>query len=103
MKNFLLLFFMTLMLTACYSPGMSEELQVGKDSFKSGDYKDAFHQLLPLAANGKAQAQYAVGYMYYNGFGVTQDTESGIFWMKRAADQHYPPAMSAMRDIDKDY
>jgi septal ring-binding cell division protein DamX len=37
--------------------------------------------------------------MYYYGYGVTQDTESGIFWMNRAASAHYAPAIKALAAI----
>ncbi|HSW92857.1 MAG TPA: SPOR domain-containing protein [Gammaproteobacteria bacterium] len=86
-----------LVLAACAGPRMAQDLQGGKASFESGDYKEAFHRLLPLAVNGNAEAQYAVGYMYYYGYGVSEDTESGIFWMTKAAEQHYPPAIRALQ------
>lgn len=86
-----------LMLGACAGPRIAQDLQGGKASFESGDYKEAFHQLLPLAVQGNAEAQYAVGYMYYYGYGVSEDTESGVFWMKKSAEQNYPPAIKALQ------
>jgi septal ring-binding cell division protein DamX len=90
-----------LLLAACAtnSSKQSFEYQKGKSSFENGYYKDAFHQLLPVAAQGKPEAQYAVGYMYYYGYGVPEDTESGTFWMTKAADQNYPPAIRALQII----
>lgn len=85
-----------LFMQSCSSPKMSQELQLGKTLYAAGDYKPAFRQLLPLAADGKAEAQYAVGYMYYYGYGVAQDTESGLFWMTKSATQNYAPAISAL-------
>jgi septal ring-binding cell division protein DamX len=76
-------------------------LQSGKVSFMSGNFKPAFHELLPLAAEGIPQAEYGVGYMYYYGYGVTQDTESGIFWMNKAAAAHYAPAIRALAAIQE--
>ncbi len=76
---------------------MAQDLQAGKASFESGYYQEAFRQLLPLAVKCKAEAQYAVGYMYYYGYGVTEDAESGIFWMTQAAAQNYPPAIRAIQ------
>lgn len=72
------------------------ELENGKRLFKDGFYKKAMEQLLPLAAEGNMEAQYAVGYMYYYGFGASQDTSSGEFWIQRSADQHYDPAVQAL-------
>ncbi len=87
------------MLAACAGPRMAQDFQAGKASFQSGDYKQAFRQLLPLAVDGKAEAQYAVGYMYYYGYGVSEDTESGLFWIKKSADQNYLPAVRALELI----
>ena len=40
-----------------------------------------------LAENGKAEAQYYLGVMYYLGDGVTKDTEEGTKWSKKTALQ----------------
>jgi len=87
------------LLASCSGLRMAQELQAGKASFQSGYYKDAFRQLLPLAVKGNPDAQYAVGYMYYYGYGVSEDSESGMFWMTKSAEQHYPPAIKALHLI----
>jgi hypothetical protein len=84
------------------SPATMSELEQGKRLFQDGYYKRAMEQLLPLAAEGNIEAQYAVGYMYYYGFGAPQDTESGYFWIKRSADQHYQPAIHALMIMDQE-
>lgn len=83
------------------STAMMSQLAYGKTLFKDGYYKRAMEQLLPLAAEGSMEAQYAVGYMYYYGFGVAQDTTTGHFWIQRSADQHYEPAISALGIMEK--
>lgn len=89
-----------LLLVSCVtSPKMSQELEQGKMNFIAGNYKQAFHELLPIAAKGSAQAEYAVGYMYYYGYGVSQDNDSGIFWMQKAAAQNFEPAVKALEMI----
>lgn len=99
-KKFFSVMFLGLFLQGCaHSPGMYGELEQGKNTFAAGDYQKAFHQLLPVAVNGNKEAQYAVGYMYYNGLGVAPDTETGIVWMRKSAEQHYQPAEMAMRDL----
>lgn len=79
--------------------GDASELQKGKQLFEDGYYKKAMHRLLPLACDGNAEAQYAVGYMYYYGFGVAQDTDVGYFWISRSAEKGYPPAVKALTMI----
>lgn len=96
----LLLIFICIILQSCTSAKVSYEVQSGKMSFNDGDYKQAFRKLLPPAANGNAQAEYAVGYMYYYGFGVSRDADTGIFWMNKAAAQNYAPAIKALRLIN---
>ncbi len=83
----------------CTSPHMSSELQAGKVAFESNDYFLAFRTLLPVARAGRPEAEYAIGYMYYYGLGVTQDTSSGLMWIERAAAQHYAPAFEALDRI----
>ena len=92
---------LTLILSSCASVRSTQELQRGKMNFEAGYYREAFHQLLPLASEGNKEAQYAVGYMYYYGYGVSLDTETGTFWIKKSADQHYPQAMQALEAMRK--
>lgn len=88
-----------LSLTGCAQLQTCQQLNMAKATFAEGNYHEAFHELLPLAANGNAQAQYAVGYMYYYGFGVPLDSESGLFWIKQAAKQNNEPARIALRKL----
>lgn len=81
------------------SPAAMSHLEQGKRYFENGYYRRAMRELLPLACDGVAEAQYAVGYMYYYGFGVAQDTEVGYFWISRAANKGYQPAIKALSDI----
>ena len=85
--------------TPVHKPSVGEisELNYGKRLFEQGDYKRAMKQLLPIAAKGNAEAQYAVGYMYYYGYGINRDTESGKFWIQNSAKQNYEPAIKAMK------
>ena len=92
----IVLILVSLLLQSCASAIEGRQLAEGKKYFRDGDYKTAFHQLLPLASEGNAKAQYAVGYMYYYGYGVAQDPESGRFWMQKSADHKYPPAEKAL-------
>ncbi len=88
-------------LQACATSSTREgmQLQAGKASFSSGDFKKSFHQLLPLAAEGKPEAEYAIGYMYYYGYGVAVDSDTGLFWMERAAKQGDANAQKALAMI----
>jgi hypothetical protein len=84
------------------TPATMSELAQGKRLFQEGYYKRAMEQLLPLAAEGNMEAQYAVGYMYYYGFGAAQDTDSGYFWIKRSASQDFKPAINALAIMNQE-
>lgn len=103
MRRLFIICLLSLSLLACATPSpyVMSELQQGERYFDEGYYKRAMHTLLPLACDGHAEAQYAVGYMYYYGLGVAQDTDVGYFWIKRSADKHYPPAMKALQMITR--
>lgn len=107
MTRLALVLVLSLSLIACanrhtWTTADASYLQQGKRDFKKGYYKRAMHKLLPLACDGNPEAQYAVGYMYYYGYGVAQDTDVGTFWIGRSSGKHYIPAMQAMSLIRKD-
>lgn len=85
-----------------YPSGTASELQQGKRLFEQQHYTKAMKVLLPLACDCVAEAEYAVGYMYYNGYGVPQDTEMGKFWIRRSAQHGYKPATEALEVISRD-
>ena len=97
MKRLLSVIVASLLLQSCASALQTRQLADGKRDFRDGNYKTAFHEMLPLASEGNPSAQYAVGYMYYYGYGVTRDAESGRFWMQKSAEQKYPPAEKALQ------
>ena len=80
-------------------PDIQSYLDQAQRLFNEGFYKRARSLLMPLACDGVPQAQYVLGYLYYYGYGVTQDTDVGYFWIKRAADQNYEPAKQALKMI----
>lgn len=87
------------LLQSCTTAKRSQDLQLGKMTFESGDYPLAFHRLLPLAVDGNPEAQYAIGYMYYYGYATQQDEQIGLFWMNKSAAQGYAPAVEALQMI----
>lgn len=104
MQKILIICLLSFSLLACAtnpSARVISELQQGKRYFDQGYYKRAMRELLPLACDGLPDAQYGVGYMYYYGLGVAQDTEVGYFWIRRAANQRYITAINALELIEK--
>lgn len=77
------------------------EIQQGKRYFQEGYYKHAMERLLPPATQGNPEAQYAVGYMYYYGYGVAQDTDVGYFWIAQSAHYGCQRALDALHLIER--
>ncbi len=73
----------TLGLTAPVWAGWDE----GVAALQRGDYATAIRELRPLAEQGNARAQRALGFMYSNGRGVTQDYAEAMRWYRKAAEQ----------------
>ena len=62
-------------------------LAEGVTAYKSGDYKMAYAEFLPLAEQGDANVQHNLGMMYSTGKGVARDYKEAFKWHRRAAEQ----------------
>ena len=70
----------------------ADESQKARDAFQSGDYETALVIWQPLAESGDADAQFGLGQMYGNGFGVMMDDALAIKWYGVAAGQGHAKA-----------
>lgn len=57
---------------------------------------EAARRFMVAAEAGEAEAQYALAVMYRTGKGQQKDMAQSAAWLKRAADQKYPAAVSAL-------
>ncbi len=71
----------------------------GRQSFLDGNYNASFKSLYPAAQRGNADAQYAIGYMYYYGLGTRYDRQAAIMWMQKAANQGQGQAVRALQSV----
>lgn len=92
--QFALLLISVVVLVACASN--CQKLRDGKEAFRKQEYRQAFETLMPLAASGNADAQYAVGYMYYYGKGTIEDPDMANNWIRKAAAQGQYDAVHAL-------
>ena len=89
-------------LTSCplnaqfYSARQStEELDnKAKEAMKSGDYAIAYCIWEPLAQKGYNSAQYNLGWMFHNGYGLSINDEKALYWWLKSAatgdtDSHF--------------
>ena len=66
---------------------VSGPFEDGLDAYDSGDYATALRLWRPLAEQGNAHAEHALGVMYDEGQGVPQDDAEAVKWYRLAADQ----------------
>jgi TPR repeat protein len=68
------------------------DAQKGLDAYNSMDYETALAVWQPLAESGDSGAQYGLGMMYGNGFGVAMEDALALKWYGLAADQGHAGA-----------
>ena len=64
-------------------------VDAGIEAIRSGNYPEAFNQLIPLAKEGNPEAQYNMGWLYANGFGAGVDVPTAVYWWKKAAASNH--------------
>ncbi len=64
----------------------------GKAAYDKGDYATALMEWKLLAEHGDAVAANAMGILYFEGKGVTQDYKAALKWYKLSAEQGYAAA-----------
>jgi TPR repeat protein len=70
-----------LLLSLLFSfPCRSTDFDTGLAAFVRGDFATAFRTLEPLADQGDADAQFALGAMYSDGQGVVKDYVTAHMW-----------------------
>ena len=77
----------SLMLAALAGGAVAGPLQDAAAAEKKGDYATALRLVRPLAEQGNAAAQSALGFMYEYAQGVPQDLAAAAQWHRRAAEQ----------------
>lgn len=76
--------------------GCSSHFERGRQAFNSGNYMKSFPEIRQAAKEGKVEAQYALGYMYYYGNGVNENKRLAKYWISKSAKQGYKPAQQAL-------
>lgn len=91
----ILLLAMAFSLCAC--DHVRKRTDIAAHKYYNGNYQSAFRNALIAAQYGDADAQYAVGYMYYYGRGVIADDREARRWFTAAAKQGHPDAQRALK------
>jgi len=74
-------------LLLCSSVARADALKDGAEAQYNGNYAQALELLLPIAEEGNAEAQVALGLMYAKGQGVTRNYQEVLKWFRLAAAQ----------------
>jgi len=78
---------------------MSEYPDLVTDNDTIANKRNAVKKWKPLAEEGKADAQFHLGRIYEDGFGVRQNRGEAAKWFRRSAEQGYVLAQSALGEI----
>lgn len=65
----------------------AQMFEKGNDAYHSQNYAEAVNWFRKAADQGYVGAQYGLGVMYENGYGVDQDYAEAVRWYRKAADQ----------------
>ena len=90
MKCIITVFTTTLLLA--FSQLAAQDFDKGLKAHDAGDYDTAVREWQPLAEQGNVEAQYNLGFMYYNGQGLTQNSAKAVKWYRLAAEQGHGDA-----------
>ena len=63
------------------------DFQDGLKAAQSGDFATALREWRPLAEQGLVEAQFNLGLMYGNGWGVPENDAKAVKWYRLAAKQ----------------
>ena len=78
---------LTLSLLLASGVASAADFNKGMEAAQSGDFKTALAEWTPLAEQGNASAQFNLGLMYSNGWGVPENDKTAVKWYTLAAEQ----------------
>ena len=64
-----------------------QNYETGLDYYNKSQYSNALGYFRKAAEQGYAAGQSDLGFMYYNGYGVTKDYDEAVKWFRKAAEQ----------------
>ncbi len=83
---------LTLAIPLLSAVGLGADLEKGLAAYNVGEYETSLAECQPLAEEGNATAQFCVGRLYANGFGVEMNDALALRWYGLAAEQGYSEA-----------
>lgn len=82
------------------SPQRIEQLdQKARTAMQQGNYAIAYCIWEPLAKSGNSSAQYNIGWMYHNGYGLSINDEQALYWWLKSSATGDANAHFALGDL----
>ena len=75
------------LLIAIPLPSIASDVSDAISAMREGNYAEAYCVLKPYAEAGDPEAQYNIGWMYLNGYGLMMNDRRALEWWQRASDQ----------------
>ena len=69
---------------------LTQALKQAFEAYKAGDFDRAYLLYRSLAEQGHCESEVFVGWMLYEGKGVTADRDEAVLWFQKAAALGYP-------------
>ena len=86
-----------LLLLLYFLPLQAEEkTQTADEAMRAGNYAIAYCIWQPKAQAGDAHAQYNIGWLYHNGYGLAVNDEQAEYWWQQASAQKHVDARFAL-------
>ena len=79
-------------LAVAFNNAASKDLDDAVDAMRTGDFAEAYCIMRPLADSGDADAQYNIGWMYLNGYGLRINDSLALEWWQKASEQGHTDA-----------
>ena len=89
-KNFFIIAILYLALTA--NVVIASDLDDAVEAMRTGNFAEAYCIMRPLAETGDADAQYNIGWMYLNGYGLRVNDSLALDWWEKASRQGHTHA-----------
>ena len=81
-----------MLITLIAKPLNASDVSDAINAMRAGNFAEAYCVLKPYAEAGDPEAQYNIGWMYLNGYGLMMNDSKALEWWQRSSDQGYTDA-----------
>lgn len=85
-------FILCMLITLKAAPLKASDVSDAISAMRAGNFAEAYCVLKPYAEAGDPEAQYNIGWMYLNGYGLMMNDSKALEWWQRSSDQGYTDA-----------